>query len=65
LRRCVPPLTPAWLPLTSIPGHLAQAAHALDDLRAELAHADRLVAEQQTRIGTLYVLFTEWDGGGE
>jgi hypothetical protein len=42
---------------------VAQAAEALDELRAELAHADRLVAEQQVRIGRLYELFTGRDGG--
>jgi hypothetical protein len=30
-----------------------RAAEALDELRAELAHADMLIAEQQARIETL------------
>jgi uncharacterized protein YceH (UPF0502 family) len=30
-----------------------RAAEALDELRAELAHADILIAEQQARIETL------------
>ena len=41
---------------------VARAAEALDELRAELAHADRVVAEQQARIGELYELFTGRDG---
>jgi hypothetical protein len=35
---------------------VARAAQALDELRAELAQADRLVADQQARIGELYEL---------
>ena len=41
---------------------VARAAQALDELRTELAHADRLIAEQQARIAGLYKLFTGWDG---
>ncbi len=31
----------------------ARAAEALDELRAELAHADQLITEQQDQIQTL------------
>ncbi len=41
---------------------VARAAEALDDLRDELAHADRLIAEQQDRIAKLDHLFTGWEG---
>jgi hypothetical protein len=43
---------------------LARAAQALDELRAELAHADRLVAEEQARLERLYELCTAWDRRG-
>jgi hypothetical protein len=33
---------------------IARAAQALDDLREALAHADRLIAEAQARIGDVY-----------
>jgi chromosome segregation ATPase len=32
---------------------VTRLAEALDDLRAELAHADQLITEQQNRIQTL------------
>ena len=35
------------------------AAQALDELRSELAHADRLIAEQQAGVAKLYELFTD------
>jgi hypothetical protein len=41
---------------------VAQAAEALDGLRAQLAHADNLIAEQQARFAELYKLFTGWEG---
>ncbi len=41
---------------------VARAAEALDDLRDELDHTDRLIAEQQDRIRKLYKLFTGWEG---
>ena len=40
---------------------VAQAAQALDELRAELAHAERAIAEHQARIGQLYKLFPDPD----
>ena len=43
---------------------VAQAAEALDDLREELAQAERLIAEQQARIEKLYDLFTGWEDPG-
>ena len=44
------------------PAAVRLAPVELAGLRAELAHADRLVAEQQARIGKLYELFTGRDG---
>ena len=41
---------------------VAQAAQALEELRTQLADADRLVGEQQARIADLYKLFTGEDG---
>jgi hypothetical protein len=41
---------------------VARAASALDDLRSELAEADRLIAGQQARLAELYELFAGWDG---
>ena len=41
---------------------LARAAQALDELHDALAHADRLIAEAQVRIGEVYdVLPSEGD----
>jgi hypothetical protein len=40
---------------------VARAAQALDELRAELAHADSLIAEQQSRIENFYELLTRWE----
>ena len=37
---------------------VARAAQALDELRAELSHADSLIAGQQARLAPLYGLFT-------
>ncbi len=40
---------------------LARAAQALDELRDALAHADRLIAQQQHQLGELYDLLTSGD----
>jgi hypothetical protein len=44
---------------------VARAAEALDKLRAELADADALIAEQQARMGKIYELLRVWDGDRE
>ncbi len=44
---------------------VARAAEALDDLRHQLGHTDRLIAEEQARIVKLYDLFTGPEGDRE